>query len=355
MKKSIVCLSVFMLLNGYWFAPMPGHAAVPYYQGKTIEIMGESRVGGGTDTMARIIAFFYPKYIPGKPTIVVRAQPGAGGSIANNIFYAQGIPDGLHLMMNSSSPISLQLRSRDIVKYDLTKLVHIGNVNRGTNLMIVRKTALKRLTDPKAEPVVCGTKEGEETWMGMGLWGREFLGWNIRWIPGYSGTSDIELAFRRGEVDMFGTTNGFIIRRMIEEGLAVAISQGGIFKSGKFTRRTDFPDVPTFVEVLGPKKPTGIAWQAYMAWIGAGDVDKFLVAPRNTPKELAAILIDGFAKVAKDPEFDQRVKRMVSEIYDVGVGQETADILKEVLTVPPEALDYGRNLQTKYGVIATTK
>ena len=171
MKKCIVVLSIFLLVAAFFCAAQPGHAA-PYYAGKAIEILGESRVGGGTDTMARIIALYYPKYIPGNPTIVIRSQPGAAGAIANNVFYATGKPDGLHLMMNSSSPISLQLRSRDIVKYDLTKLVHIGNVNRGTNLMIVRKSALKRLTDPKADPVVCGTKEGEETWMGMGLWGR---------------------------------------------------------------------------------------------------------------------------------------------------------------------------------------
>jgi len=342
------------MVTGFFFAVEDLHAA-PYYQGKTIDIIVESRVGGGTDTMARIIAFFLPKYIPGKPSIVVRSQPGAAGVIANNIFYEKGIPDGLHLMMNGSSAMSLQLRSRDIVKYDLTKYVNIGNVNRGTNILIVRKDALKRLYDPKAEPVICGTKEGEETWLAMALWGREFLGWNIRWIPGYSGTSDIELAFRRGELDMFGTTNGFILKRMMEEGLAVAIAQGGIFKGGKFIRRRDFPDVPTIVEVMGPKKPTGLPWQAYMAWLGPDEVDKFLVAPRNTPKQYASILIDAFAKVAKDPQFDERVKRMVSDVYEVGVGQETTDILKAGLLVPPAALEYAKNLQRKYGIIAEKK
>ncbi len=355
MKKCGGSLLLFLLFMVFWWAPSPGHAAAPFYQGKTIEILGESRVGGGTDTMARIIATFLPKYIPGNPSIVVRAMPGGAGAIANNIFYAKGKPDGLHLMMNSSSPISLQLRSRDIAKYDLTKYSHVGHINRGTNLLLVRKDALKRLTDPKAEPVVCGTKEGEETWMAMGLWGREFLGWNIRWIPGYSGTSDIEMAFQRREIDMFGTTNAFIIKRLQEEGSITPISQGGIYKNGKFIRRKDFPDVPTFVEVLGKKKPTGLPWQAYMAWVGAGDVDKFLVAPRNTPKQYMSILTSALEKVSKDPKFDEMVKRMVSEIYDVGIGEETTNLLKEVLTVPPEALDYGRNLQTKFGLIADKK
>ena len=120
-------------------------------------------------------------------------------------------------------------------------------------------------------------------------------------------------------------------------------------------RRNDFPNVPTFVEVLGNKKPTGLPWQAYMAWVGGREVDKFLVAPRNTPKQYASILIDAFAKITKDPQFDEKVKRMISDVYEVGIGQETTDILKEVLTAPPAALDYARNLQIKFGIIATKK
>ena len=354
MKKSAFCQSIFLLLIGFWFMQAQAHAA-PYYEGKTIEIMGESRVGGGTDTMARIIAAVIPNYIPGKPKMVVRTMPGAAGAIANNIFYAKGQPDGLHLMMNSSSPISLQLKSRDIAKYDLTKYTHIGHVNRGSSLMLVRKEVLNRLYDPKAEPVVCGTKEGEEPWMTMPVWGREYLGWNVRWIPGYSGTSDMELAFRRKEIDMFGTSNSFIIERLQNEGLATAIAMSGVWKNNKFIRRKDFPDVPTFVEVLGTKKPAGISWQAYMAWLGGDLVDKFLVGPRNTPKEYASILIGAFGKMTKDPKFDERVNRLVSNVYEVGVGKETGDLLKEVLAAPPEAIEYGRKLQIKFGLIADKK
>ena len=66
----------------------------------------------GTDTVARIIGSFLPKYIPGKPAIVIRTMPGAAGAIANNVFYAQGKPNGLHLMMNSGSPIARRSKSR---------------------------------------------------------------------------------------------------------------------------------------------------------------------------------------------------------------------------------------------------
>ena len=191
--------------------------------------------------------------------------------------------------------------------------------------------------------------------MAMTMWGREFLGWNIRWVPGYSGTSDIELAFQRGEVDMFATSNAFIIKRLQGEGLVNVLAQGGTYKNRKYHRRSDFPDVPTFEEVLGKKKPTGLAWQGYRAWVASVEVDKFLVAPRNTPKKYVTILRTAFEKTSKDPKFDQLVKRLVSEVYEVGVGQETADTINEVLAAPPAALEYGVSLQRKFGVIAAKK
>lgn len=351
MKRFVSVFMFFILVSGVAFLPAAA-VAKPYYQGKTIEFLGESRVGGGTDTIARIAAASMPKYIPGKPKIVVRSMPGGAGAIANNIFYEKGKPDGLHLLQNSSSPIALQLRSRGIAKYNLLDFTIIGNVARGGNMLVVRKEVAKNLTDPKAKPVVCGTKEGEETWLSMTIWGKEFLGWNVRWIPGYSGTSDMELALRRGEIDMIGTSNAFIIKRLRDEGIVDVIAQTGTFKKGEFVRRPDFAKVPTFTELMGDKKPTGVPWEAYIVWVGSSIVDKFLCAPRNTPKKYTSILIDAYAKMAKGPKFDKLIRRMVTDVYVVNTGEDSKQLLRNVLDVTPETLEYGKKLQKKFKIVA---
>ncbi|MDZ4241194.1 MAG: hypothetical protein U1D99_00050, partial [Candidatus Omnitrophota bacterium] len=215
-------------------------AEIPYYEGKTITVLVQSRVGGGTDTTARMIAAHLPKYIPGKPRIVLRNMPGGGGSIANNIFYERGNLDGLHLLMSGSSAVSMQLRERDIVKYNLMDLNPIGHISRGGNVLMVRKEAFPRLTDPSAAPVVIGTKEGEETWLAMTIWGAEFLGWNLRYIPGYAGSSDFAIAFQRGEIDMMGTSNAYLIEQRRNEGSVVLVTQMGTYGAeGNFLRRAD--------------------------------------------------------------------------------------------------------------------
>jgi hypothetical protein len=34
------------------------------------------------------------------------------------------------------------------------------------------------------------------------LWGAAFLGWNVKWIRGYTGTADLRQPLERGEIDM---------------------------------------------------------------------------------------------------------------------------------------------------------
>lgn len=309
-----------------------------------------SAAGGGTDTTARILASFLPKYIPGSPKIVARNQPGGEGTIANSSFMKKAKPDGLNFIANASSQITVVVTRPDIAQYDPSKYEHLGNIARATSLIIIRTDALNRLTDPNAKPVNVGAREGNETWAGMVIWGQEFLGWNLKWILGFGGTSDMDLAIRRGEIDMFGTSTERTIQAMAKEGLIVPITQEGIISGGKLVRRPDFPDTPTFEELLGNKKPSGLPWQGYTAWTAATYVDKWISAPPGTPPNVMNILRDAFRKMAKDPQFDATVKKVISPIYTVGVGEETAAMVKQVLDAPPEAFKYGTDLQRKFGI-----
>lgn len=324
----------------------------PYYQGKTIEILVDSAAGGGTDAMARITAPFLTQYIPGNPRVVIRNQSGAGGMIGVTSFQEKAKPDGLALLQHGSGVISMQLASRDMIKYDLTKNRYLGNVSRAESVVLIKKD-LKGQLVTSSRPLVAGTKEGQETWQAILMYGKEFLGWNLRWVPGFGGTSEMEIAFRRGELDVFATSNAFIIQRLtVQEGVAETVATIGAYQDGQFSRRSDFPEVPTFAELLGDKKPAGIPWQAFLAFMGPTGVDKALAAPPKTPDNIMAILTGAFGKTAKDPKFDATIKKLVTEAYDVGVGKQTDDMLLQVLEAPPEAIAYTRDLQLKFGIIA---
>ncbi len=324
----------------------------PYFQDKTITIQVASSAGGGTDAVARINAILLPKYIPGTPKVVVQNKGGGGGTMAMNSLYLKTKPDGLTLLEAGSQLLAMQMRGVEGVNYDLTKTRFIGSVTLSGAVMIVNRKALPNLADYKARPLAMGARSAEEPALAMPLWGQQFLGWNIKWILGFGGGGEIDLAFRRGEIDIQTTYNTVILRPLIQEGLAVPVTQFGVYRGGKFVRRSDFSEVPTFVELLGDKKPTGTAWQAYMAWIGPNMVDKLLLVPPGTPEDIYNILVDAYARMTKDPKFDEMVRKMMGEPYDVGIGKDTENVVTEVLSTSPEALEYGVNLQRKFGLIS---
>ncbi|MBI4332551.1 MAG: hypothetical protein HY673_14865 [Chloroflexi bacterium] len=336
-------------------AATPAPAAKPlagpaFYEGKTIEMVAATGAGGGTDSTGRAVAVFLPRYIPGQPKIVVRNQPGAGGVVATNSFFEKARPDGLTLLHGSSSILANQQRRRDIVKFDFLKMPAIGNIGGSGGLLAIRKEAKSRLTDPRATPVVMATRGGEETTNLIPLFGREFLGWNVRWVTGYSGTGETMLAVRRGEVDMF-LDQGPNIRMMVDEGIAEAVAQLGIYKGGKFIRRTDFPGVPTVEEILGDRKPSGLPWQGYIAAVMPQTVYKFTVAPPGTPENIMKILTDAYGRMAADPKFGELLDKTFGEVYVISVGQETDRLIKLTLDVSPEAVDYVDTLSRKFGIL----
>src|SRR5262245_48528032 len=71
-----------------------GTEAAPneFYAGKTISIITSG--GGAYEAYGRVFARHMPKYIPGHPTMIVQAMPGAGGARAASFLYKAAPKDG---------------------------------------------------------------------------------------------------------------------------------------------------------------------------------------------------------------------------------------------------------------------
>ncbi len=332
--------------------PSPTSVSAPYYQGKTMVIIVSSAAGGGTDTTARVVANFLSKYIPGNPRMLIQNQGGGEGVTANNAFVEKVKPDGLTLIGCSSSQITVSITRPDIARYDPAKYEYVGNISRGGSLLVIRKSALERLKDPNAKPVYVGSREGNESWAAIPLWGQEFLGWNLKWLLGFAGTSETDLAVRRGEIDLYGAVYSRQMQELLDDGTAVILVQEGALEGGKIVRRPDFPDVPLFEELLGSKKPSGFPWEAFETWTAPALIDKWYAAPPGTPANIMSILTNAFRAMSKDPQFDSTAKKMIDSAYSVGVGEETANMVKKVVAGPREAYKYGIDLQRKFGIVA---
>ena len=187
-------------------------AQPPFYEGKTLRVLIASGPGGGTDTAGRLVARYLPKYLPGNPKIVIQNMGGGGGTIANNYFASEVKPDGLTVMQDSSSSVASFARGGPAIKYDPRKFRVIGGVARRGSLLMIRNEARDRLTNRAAKPVVVGDTDGIRNWIAMTVWGAEYLGWNLRWIYGYPGSRELQLAIRQGEIDIWATQNAKLVK-----------------------------------------------------------------------------------------------------------------------------------------------
>src|SRR3981189_782508 len=65
-----------------------------FYKGKVITLTVSSGAGGGYDTLARTLARFLGKHVPGEPIVIVRNMAGSGGLAAANYIYSGVEKDG---------------------------------------------------------------------------------------------------------------------------------------------------------------------------------------------------------------------------------------------------------------------
>jgi tripartite-type tricarboxylate transporter receptor subunit TctC len=84
--------------------------------------------GGGYDLIARLLAKHLPKYIPGKPAIIIQNMPGASSMIAANHIYHRVKPDGLTLFATARNLVFMQLLKAEGVRYDMRKFSRHGMV-----------------------------------------------------------------------------------------------------------------------------------------------------------------------------------------------------------------------------------
>lgn len=337
---SAVLAGGLFFFSGFLTTP----AAAVDFEGKTIRMIVASSPGGGTDAVGRLFARFLPRYLPGNPKVIVQNMPGGGGVIANNYFFSQAKPDGLTLLHSQADALTSFVRGGGRIKYDPRKNMAIGSMSRGGSLIMLRKDAKERFMDSKAKPVVVGDSDGVRTWLPVPVWGAEYLGWNVRFIYGFPGTGELMLALRQGEIEFFGTQNAKLVKDVAKEGVVEVIVQQDE------ERRSDFPDVPTFLEVLGDKKPKGAAWKAYLAWAGAAQIDKLFVAPRGTPPETVKVLREAALKASKDPEFKKQATAFVGEVWKVRSGEWTQKKIHDATTISSEAREFLTSIRKKYGL-----
>jgi tripartite-type tricarboxylate transporter receptor subunit TctC len=249
---------------------------------KPIKIIVPYNPGGGTDTTGRFLANEAEKYFSQPVTVVNRA--GASGTVGT-AEAAAAKPDGYTLYFSASdalvtTPHSLQ------VPYSVDDFRGVVGVSYAPSSIAVRTDSpWETLDDLLAEA-------GTDTVIDRGHSGAGgvhhtllkslFLetGIKFRDIP-FQGGSKTIAAVRGGHVDLIGGTPGAMVA-------AVEAGEVRVLALSSPTSLDAFPGVPSF-------KEKGLDIVATVEW--------YLLAPKDTPDAVVAVLEEGFTKAASSDEF----------------------------------------------------
>jgi tripartite-type tricarboxylate transporter receptor subunit TctC len=351
MKNPLKKTALMLLCSGTLLAGIGNAVAEVTFKGKTIDVIMGSAAGGGTDGTTRLVGTFLEKYLPGHPTMRYRNVPGGHGTKGLN-YFNKAKPDGLTWAGGSSSHTDPAALRKSVVEYNPTQFGFFGGVSRGGSIIFIRKEKLADLTDKSKPPVVVGVLDGNRSWEQLITFGKETLGWNVKFVVGYPGTSFLMLAVRRGETHMMGTSNLSLLKEMFATGDFVGVTQlGGGDTGANDEARTGFEKIPTFPAMM-KGKTEGLESEAFEFWTALNDIDKWYALPPNTPKEIVDTYRAAWDKMIKDPEFVRMGKLQFSEDFRPIHGELQQEFVQKTAYPRKEITAYMDDMKIKNGLPA---
>ena len=268
-------------------------AGAAYYKGKTVRFIVGLGVGGGFDAYARMIAPYLSKELDA--TVIVENLPGAGGLLAlNQVATAQ--PDGLRVLIVNGTPAALgQLLEQDNIRYDLTKVDHLGIISAYPWIWLMGlKTDVKTVPDAMKPDVKIrwgGTGPSDGPADGAALTCHA-LKLSCQIVLGYKSSGDIALAMERGEMDGLYLSDSSAAN-YVKNGQARAIAAMGRERSNLL------PETPTIFEQI-KMTPDQEWWFDFRA--NLNDLGRILITTPGVPAERIAFLRAAVKRALTNPE-----------------------------------------------------
>jgi tripartite-type tricarboxylate transporter receptor subunit TctC len=339
---------LFLVLALVFVSPVNLLAQAPFYQDKTLKIVGGYGAGSVDDAWTRLISRYLGKYIPGNPNIIVQNMPGAGAMIAANYVYKVAKPDGLTLGGIRGGLYFDQLVGRKEVQFDWPKFTWLGTPTQVEQIIYIRAdTPYKTIDDVRKAtvPPKCGATGTASTGYYVGNLLDETLGAKFNTLTGYKDGPEVDLAVERGEIQC----RGISLETLFGREPLLGWSKNGfvrvLVQTGK-KRDPKLPDVPTIWELMNEHKTADTGKRLATIILSVGAFGRPYVSSPGLPPERAKVLQGAFRKTLTDPDFQAQAKERRLEIDPVG-GEELEALAREVMAQPAEVVDRMKRLLEK--------
>ena len=282
-------------------APVQADAISDFYKGKQINAISGGGAGGGFSFVARVLGQHMAGNIPGKPSWIVTAMPGAGGARSIKYIVNAAAQNGT-ILGAVLPPAILSPLLRKKVGYDSAKLQWIGSVTPMASVLVTWHTSpIKTLKDvQKAESTTATSSKLSSGYL-FPAWLNATVGTKFKVIPGYRGGDRQNVAMEKGEVNgrssfynSFKTTKPHWLR---DKSIHILAYMG--------PKEPDLANLPHMMDLMKSDEQRAIG---NFLQTGSSVGHGFFVAP-GVPKARVMALRAAFNKTVVDPAFLAEAKK----------------------------------------------
>ena len=325
--------------------PIPVEEQVDF-SGKTVQITVGYAPGGGFDTFARIFAAHLSDELRGNPNVFVSNKPGANTLVAvRSVTEKDYRENQVDIVVIIATLIQQSILKGNVEGFDAANdVVYLGapDYTPSDQTWCIRTDVADSLDAYFAGNYSIGLVGRVDTYATTNEWLAQ-VGFPLDRVFGYTGTSDIDAAFNRREVDITPTCRDSQVAQNPEwaEGYATPLFYTTVepewIKAGKAEGRWQWVDSVTDIamERLGADEAHVNAFNALMEMSASS---RIYAMPSQTPPQIVNEMRAAFERVVSSDDF---IADMKSRRYDVGLrtGDQYQALVDGIANLPPERFE----------------
>jgi tripartite-type tricarboxylate transporter receptor subunit TctC len=310
-------------------------AAPAPYQWKSLTIITSTGAGGTYDLIARLVARYMPKYLPGNPTAIVQNMPGGGNVVATNYMYNNALKDGTYIaVINDAIPLHQVIDGRG-VRFDADKFNWLGSPGDRNSVTFAWHTSgIRTIEDVMQREVALGGTGVGSSIVIYPTAMNKVLGTKFKIVLGYRSSAEVFLAMERGEI---GARSVGLTSVLAEYPEWIAEKRINFLFQVGARRDPMLPDVPLLTELAKTEEQRQI-----LALISSPTLlGQPYLAPPGVPQDRVATLRAAFMSTMRDPAFLADVKRASYDAVPL-TGEDVARFVHQTVTAPPDIVAKAR-------------
>lgn len=310
-----------------------GQGVEGFYKDRSLDMIVGSDAATEYTRDARMVAQHLPKYIPGRPTIIVKNMPGASSIKAANYLYQIAAKDGSVIgVFNKAIPMA-EATNLQGVRYKSAEFNWLGSMNRTNSLVVTwAASGVVSLDDARKREVTIGAQGLSGTMAAYPFLLNRTQGTRFKVIAGYQGSAAVNLAMERGEVEGRGTYSWDFFR-----------SDNQDWKTNKkmnflvqigLEKEPDLPSTPLLIDLA----KDGTQRAVYELISSDSMIARPFLTTPGVPAERVAALRAAFNQTMKDRDFLHDAERSHSDVNPVP-GEKVESVIREMIATPPAIVE----------------